>query len=288
MCVGECLGARLHTPSFSSLSMHTWMCTLVLPRAHKQREAAPRNVQLRMIAWNSDVLTTAARLCPYLDRSYITATTEATQVYNYYYSNCPIWSMTGRSKFLFRILLFSVVGCSLVPLRGTYGLLVLHVPVSSMCTCACAYTCTVLVSISSCIHILKLVCYIYMYMYVYQTICMHTGCLLHRDPEFVPRPSLQLAVEYLVRDCVRKYPSEQCPVCGSCALPQDPQVGIPIICTCTSTFLHILHIRQSVRQVGMQSGPIICTCTFPVYTTNVHVHTNTCTCTCTCTHTCTY
>jgi len=31
-----------------------------------------------MIAWNSNVLTTAARLYPYLDRSYVTATTEAT------------------------------------------------------------------------------------------------------------------------------------------------------------------------------------------------------------------
>jgi len=28
--------------------------------------------------WNSDVLTTAARLCPYLDHSCLTATTEAT------------------------------------------------------------------------------------------------------------------------------------------------------------------------------------------------------------------
>ena len=75
-----------------------------------------------MIAWNSDVLTTAARLCPYLDRSYV-ANTEATQVYNYC-SNCPIWSMTERSKFLFRTSLFSVVGRSLAPLCGAYGLLV--------------------------------------------------------------------------------------------------------------------------------------------------------------------
>ena len=36
---------------------------------HKRREAAPRSVQHRMIAWNNDVLATAARLCPYSDRS---------------------------------------------------------------------------------------------------------------------------------------------------------------------------------------------------------------------------
>ena len=72
--------------------------------------------------WNSDVhvLTTAARLCPYLDHSYITATT-ATQVYNYYCSDCPIWSRTERSKFLFRTPPFSIVGHSLAPLCGTLG-----------------------------------------------------------------------------------------------------------------------------------------------------------------------
>jgi len=76
----------------------------------------PRSIQLRMIVWNSDVLTTAARLCPFLDRSYVTATTEATQVYNYYCSDCPIWSTTERSNFLFRTSLSSVVGCSLASL----------------------------------------------------------------------------------------------------------------------------------------------------------------------------
>ena len=54
--------------------------------------------------WNSDVLTTGARLCPYLDHSYMTAV----QLLDF--SNCPIWSMTERSKFL---LLFSVVGALL-------------------------------------------------------------------------------------------------------------------------------------------------------------------------------
>ena len=41
------------------------------------RKAAPRSVQHRIIAWNSDVLTTAARLCPHLDHSFVTAATEA-------------------------------------------------------------------------------------------------------------------------------------------------------------------------------------------------------------------
>ena len=46
--------------------------------AHKRCEAVPRSVQQYMIAWNSIVLTTAARLWPYLARSYVTAATEAT------------------------------------------------------------------------------------------------------------------------------------------------------------------------------------------------------------------
>ena len=48
------------------------------------------------IVWNSPVLTKAAS--PYLDYSYVTAAAEATQVYKYYCSKCPIWSMTERSK----------------------------------------------------------------------------------------------------------------------------------------------------------------------------------------------
>ena len=83
--------------------------------AHKCRKVAPRSIQHRVIVWNSDVLTTAARLCTYLDHSYVTATIEATQVYNYYCSDCPIWSTTERSEFLFRTMLFSVVGCFLAP-----------------------------------------------------------------------------------------------------------------------------------------------------------------------------
>ena len=75
---------------------------LFSPGAHKRGEAAPRSIQHCMIVWNSHVLTTAARLCPYLDHSYITSTTEATQVYNYCCSDCLIWSTTERLTLQFR------------------------------------------------------------------------------------------------------------------------------------------------------------------------------------------
>ena len=102
-----------------------------------------------MIAWNNDVLTTAARLCPYSNSSYVTATTEATQVYNYYCSDCPIWSMTERSKFLFRTWLFFVVGRSLAPLRGTYGLLLLLMMHSIPTTPAVLVYCLLLLMVLS-------------------------------------------------------------------------------------------------------------------------------------------
>ena len=60
-----------------------------------RRKEAPRSIKQRMIAWNSDVLTTAARLCPYLAHSYVTAATEATQVYNFYRCNCSVDSPTA-------------------------------------------------------------------------------------------------------------------------------------------------------------------------------------------------
>jgi hypothetical protein len=49
---------------------------------------------------------------------------------------------------------------------------------------------------------------------------------LHRkptDPVFEPRPSLQLAVEYVVTECVRRYPLDKCSICDVTALPCDPQ-----------------------------------------------------------------
>ena len=46
------------------------------------------------------------------------------------------------------------------------------------------------------------------------------------DPPFVPKPSLKLIAEYLVTDCTRRYPHEQCSVCQEKALPEDPQTII--------------------------------------------------------------
>ncbi|KAK2174434.1 hypothetical protein NP493_803g00018 [Ridgeia piscesae] len=44
-----------------------------------------------------------------------------------------------------------------------------------------------------------------------------------KDPPFEPKPALQPIVEYLVKDIVRKYPSEICPVCNKPVLPSDPK-----------------------------------------------------------------
>ena len=49
--------------------------------------------------------------------------------------------------------------------------------------------------------------------------------LLRRDPPFEPKPALQPIVEYLVKEIVRKYPSEICPVCNKPVLPSDPKVS---------------------------------------------------------------
>ena len=57
-------------------------------------------------------------------------------------------------------------------------------------------------------------------------VCLATiqNCVSFRDPVFEPRPSLQMAVDYVVTECVRKYPMDTCSVCDRTALPHDPQV----------------------------------------------------------------
>ena len=57
-------------------------------------------------------------------------------------------------------------------------------------------------------------------------VCLATiqNCVSFRDPVFEPRPSLQMAVDYVVTECVRKYPMDTCSVCDHTALPHDPQV----------------------------------------------------------------
>ncbi len=42
------------------------------------------------------------------------------------------------------------------------------------------------------------------------------------DPPFQPTPSLRPVADYLVMECTRRYPLEQCPVCEGKALPEDP------------------------------------------------------------------
>jgi hypothetical protein len=41
-------------------------------------------------------------------------------------------------------------------------------------------------------------------------------------PPFVPSPSLQKVADFIVTDCVRRYPKEVCPLCNERALPEDP------------------------------------------------------------------
>jgi len=43
------------------------------------------------------------------------------------------------------------------------------------------------------------------------------------DPPFSPKPSLQLIANYLVVECVRRYPLEKCSLCSETALPEDPK-----------------------------------------------------------------
>jgi len=43
-----------------------------------------------------------------------------------------------------------------------------------------------------------------------------------KDPPFKKRPSLQPVCEYLIKDCVKKFPLEICPLCNERVLPEDP------------------------------------------------------------------
>ena len=93
-------------------------CIIITFRWHNSFYVRCPDPPLHVRGWHARlVLTTAARLCPHLDHSYVTAAIEATQVYNYCCRNCP--TMTERSKFLFWTSLFSVVGRSLAALMGS-------------------------------------------------------------------------------------------------------------------------------------------------------------------------
>ena len=51
---------------------------------------------------------------------------------------------------------------------------------------------------------------------------------LKKNPKavpFEPKPSLQAVFEFLVNDCIRRYPTEVCPLCQQRTLPENPAVG---------------------------------------------------------------
>ena len=76
-----------------------------------------------------------------------------------------------------------------------------------------------------------------LYVYV-EVILLRVMWSVCSDPVFEPRPSLQLAVEYIVRECVRKYPQEKCPVCDVTALLRDPQVSR--VCAIIHVYIRVL------------------------------------------------
>ena len=71
------------------------------------------------------------------------------------------------------------------------------------------------------------------------------------DPPFQPRPSLKLVANYLVSECVRRYPLEKCPLCSATALPEDPKV-----CVCIS-FLPIGKLGIHIYTLVYAHMPLI-------------------------------
>ncbi|XP_076444914.1 uncharacterized protein LOC143282914 [Babylonia areolata] len=43
-----------------------------------------------------------------------------------------------------------------------------------------------------------------------------------KDPPFAPKPSIQPVCEYLIKDCMRRYPMESCSLCKKQILPPEP------------------------------------------------------------------
>lgn len=43
-----------------------------------------------------------------------------------------------------------------------------------------------------------------------------------KDPPFEPKPSLKPVSEFLIRECIKRYPLESCPVCKKRILPPEP------------------------------------------------------------------
>lgn len=44
-----------------------------------------------------------------------------------------------------------------------------------------------------------------------------------KDPPFKPKPSIKVVCEFLINDCVKRYPQEPCPVCKETVLLPDPE-----------------------------------------------------------------
>ncbi|XP_032237726.2 uncharacterized protein LOC116618309 [Nematostella vectensis] len=44
-----------------------------------------------------------------------------------------------------------------------------------------------------------------------------------KHPPFQPKPSLRLVCDFLVKDCIRRYPTEPCSLCTKPALPPEPK-----------------------------------------------------------------
>ncbi|XP_031565078.1 uncharacterized protein LOC116300360 isoform X1 [Actinia tenebrosa] len=44
-----------------------------------------------------------------------------------------------------------------------------------------------------------------------------------KAPPFVPKPSLKVVSDFLIKDCIRRYPTEECALCKKRALPTEPK-----------------------------------------------------------------
>ena len=59
-----------------------------------------------------------------------------------------------------------------------------------------------------------------MNMYLMQVVFTH----ISREPPFEPKPSLYPVCEYLIKECIKRYAKETCPLCNERVLPQNPEV----------------------------------------------------------------
>lgn len=60
--------------------------------------------------------------------------------------------------------------------------------------------------------------------------------LWFRAPPFQPKVHLREVIEFLIKKCVKRYPTETCPLCNKCPLPSDPSVSKFILSLYLSSF----------------------------------------------------